>query len=511
MHNSENHTGLIVTQDRYALDPLSRLLFNGGKANLFLYEISRNHLTYGAIPHLGAEYLAAYLNTARFLPKVARLFGEQTVEKIEKSAITLISIMDIGVDRTVQLLEKVNRKHHHKIIVGGFGLQQQYGYENPELNETAKRLLSEFPEIAICPTEGEEVLGQALNDHAIKGSMNRVYARTTPFDLRKKDLEPYFQHLLKNGQPLLLGQTLLKTVEAGRGCGEDCSFCPTARCKIRQTPIEILKKEIEIRKIKPWEILFFVDQNLCSYPSNYLHELFDFINYHHIKWIGEGTISYKLKDEPLLRKMAQNCLTFLVGIEDPLHPTEGSNTKSRLELNTLARCLREVKLPIVYSLIIGTDNQQPGDGARLARTVLDLGITPSLHIATPRIGTRFWNSLNNEGRLTTKESAKRNMRFDAVHNAKNLTRRQILEEMAVFQEMVYTPDAITTRMANNLKQVGLQYTLGLLPTELAYATSTRLFNSIHSEIIKEVRQRVSVTKFNIPTTKPSTGKLLGQS
>lgn len=474
MSKAENEA-LILTQSKYITDAVSRLNPDAFVARR-LDSIVRNH-TFGAIPHLGAKMLAGYLLEVGFNLTLKDLYDKDVIDRARAANVVLISAMDIGLDRTHELTKNLGPTE--KLILGGVGITAAY-----------QEFIENYPWLTVVPGEAEGVLREALEDLKTKGKMLPVYRRSDPFDLGDSNAEPYIQEKIATRLGKFFGKTPLKVVEASRGCPEGCDFCNTAKQPVSLKPVEHLIDEIQRMNMKPGEILFFVDQNLMNCPSDYLIELFQFINSRGIRWIGEGTITYAMQkgkiNEHLVDTMAKNCLTFVVGVEDIVNPTKGSATKTELSksgnLNYLVKTMRQLKMPVLYSMIFGTDFQEKGYAETAARKVLELGITVTAHLATPRKGTAFWRRIIRESRLRDERSTSRNMRFTMAHEPKKMKREDVLKEFMLFQKMVYSPAAIAKRFAKNLI-ISPQYAFGLLVPDIVYFTSTVVYERKHHDLV----------------------------
>jgi radical SAM superfamily enzyme YgiQ (UPF0313 family) len=465
---------VLFTQHRYASESVFRTLKLGlpGVLSFGADWLTRNK-TFGSIPHLGARIISSELRARGYRVRIADLFDDRVLkDSINLQALVCISAMDIATDRVVNMLGQVHGKS--PVLLGGYGI-----------TASAERF-SNFPRTSIIKGEGEELVGQAVEDIEGHGYGELFYQRTSRWEMANFETHPSMDQKFSCLDYPMFQSTPLKVIEVSRGCFESCDFCPTAGYKPRIMPLSIVQKQIEQMKLKPWDILFFVDQNLMVCPQDYLLELFKFTNKKGIKWIGEGTISRCLSNPKLLEEMAKNCLTFLVGIEDLFYPTRGSATKNELRrhVNEMVKTCRENKLPVVYSMIFGTDNQKSDVFCRAADEINRMGLTVSAHIATPRPGTPYYSRVVSEGRLINPASIDRNMRTDAVHNPKFMSRDTLLKGFAEFQKKVYSINGVGKRFAKNFIDCGLKYALGLLVTDLVYMTSTWKYLKRHEHLLK---------------------------
>ncbi len=466
---------MMFTQHRYASETILntvKLAIPTRFANT-VDALARN-LTFGSIPHEGARIIASELSQAGYSVVLKNLFDDEAVEKAKNAQLILISAMDIGLDQSSKIIKSLEPRDN--LIVGGVGM-------TPVISSLAK----EFPWVTFVFGEAENLISQAVSDFETKGSMENLYQRQSKFEFLELAHHPSSNSRFSCRELPMFKTSPLKVTEVSRGCPEACEFCPTALQPVTVKPLSLLEKEIDQMKLNPANVLFFVDQNLMACPQPYLHDLLDVINKKGVKWIGEGTISYVMEDELLLRKMAQNCLTFLIGIEDMFSPIKGSATKNKLQRDfepTVAR-LRELKVPIIYSMVFGLDNQEREIFDLAADKVNRLGITVAAHLATPRPGTAFWNRINKEGRLLDRASIRRNMRNDVVFDPLHMTREDILRGFGKFQRSVYSPEQVARRFANNLTDCGTKYALGLAVTDSVYMFGALKFLQKHSTLFRK--------------------------
>lgn len=327
------------------------------------------------------------------------------IEKACQSDFTLLSFLDLATDRAKSIIQGLGEKDVN-LIIGGYGA-----------TPIADQLLEEFPGITVIPNEASGDLPKALTDLKTKGKMEPKYEQPKTYSYQKFAEEPFMNDEIWKQIRKLFGTSLIKVTETTKGCCEGCYFCstPTRIKNPTHKPLDILIHEIERMKIKPWEVLFFVDQNLLSYPHEQLLELFRYINKKKVHWGGEGIdpamATGKLNEE-LYREMAKNCLYFLMGIEEIGNIVPGSPTKTALsDLNKLKVLVLKMKndfhFPITYSLIFGSDQQEKGYGKKAAQFVLEHRMMTSPHILLPRPGTPIWDRKSSS--LISSESDSRNM------------------------------------------------------------------------------------------------------
>lgn len=448
---------LLLTQTEY--DQKHKPVFPFSSRKSFTEKINRaakNH-TFGAIPHYGAGILASEAMSCGYSTDIKGLSDQKSLNRAEEYSIIMVSGMDIGIDGVKDIVHQLNGRHN--LVVGGIG---------PTM--AADELRSEFPWLTIVCGEGEGLVQKFIHDFETQSQMAPIYTRENPVNLADCEQEPYMQPKHDFKRLPHFRKAILKPVELSRGCIQGCDFCVTARQLISVKPLEAVKQEILHAKISRYRnILTFVDQNLFSCPQEYLQELFTFINSQGIYWVGEGTIFDSLNNEKLMRIMAQNCLSLLVGIEDFFNPIRGSTTKNYLQQNftECVKRLRDYRMPILYSIIFGTDDQTPDIFHHTAEMVLKLGITPAVHIVTPRMGTPFFSKIIHEQRLIDTASSHRDHKH-VVFTPKKMTPQELLTGFIQFQRETYSYKQIVKRFIQNLHDCGPRYASGLFTLDFVF-------------------------------------------
>jgi hypothetical protein len=194
-------------------------------------------------------------------------------------------------------------------------------------------------------------------------------------------------------------------------------------------------------------------------------------------------------NEALYRKMAKNCLVFYLGIEEISNSVPGSRIKTQLakedNLDRLVKAMRDFGMPMLYSMIFGTNLQQPGYGQYAAQRVLQLKMNVSTHILSPRPGLPIWNQV--EQRLHTQSSLSRDM-GTVLFDTDSMSIHQIEQEYWTFMNAVFAPEQIRNRFADNIRSLGVIKASALLASDFAYLGSTLRFNSDHPDIVRTYKK-----------------------
>jgi len=409
----------------------------------------RSLLVGGTMAHLGIGIVADELSRSGFNVEIREMYDDQVIADADDFDLVGISCLDISFPRTVELLERLDPS---KTLVGGIGA-----------TVLEDRLREQFPEISLLKGESEGLMQQVAAD--IKnGGLKPLYQRPDPVDLSDPSevlvgyrSHPYFT------------DTFFQVLEVGRGCTQKCPYCitPLHNPRVTYKPLGIIEKELD--QIAPSRPAFIIDQNLLAYPEEYLLEFLKLLNKRRQFWLGEGTIDAVIDNDKILEALSKTCLGFLIGVEDMTgNRLEGAGLKNSLNSGFAekARKLRRYRIPTTYSIMFGTDDQTyPDVFVETAEIVNRLGLTVVPHIATPRVGTDWYDQVVQEGRLIDDDLAHTNQKLHCIHKPAQMSRDELLGGFAWFYQRVFSPFRVAERVFMSLNDCGPKYFAGTLALE----------------------------------------------
>ncbi|MBU1070884.1 hypothetical protein KKG65_00555 [Patescibacteria group bacterium] len=299
--------------------------------------------------------------------------------------------------------------------------------------------------------------------------------------------------------------SLFAPIEVGRGCHYSCDFCHTGRHieKIRVKPLGIIDAQLKMFrdhvKLK-WPFIVVYDQNLVTpyilpqYGREYLLDLMSLFEKYNFYWAGEGTLGdiVEQDDRELLKKMGERCLSILVGAENLLGDMEGSDGKNRLNANfeTYVRTLKECKVPVMWSIIGGLDNQAVDYYPKMVETVRRLALPAIIHKAVARPGTSFYTDVRDEGRVLSDKASDRDMKFHMAHKPKSMSADDALGGHAFAHAQIFNPVEIAKRFCQHWKDVDFGYAVKSLTPEFHGAVITpRIVHTYRNEL-KQFRKKL---------------------
>ncbi len=239
------------------------------------------------------------------------------------------------------------------------------------------------------------------------------------------------------------------TLQTSRGCPMDCHFCSVTAFngrRFRQRPVGDVLDELATI---PQRQIFFVDDNLLGYGRQAearAIELFRGMVERRLRKRFACQTSLNFADNPHVLKWAQKagCKMIFVGLESVSEGSLESMGKSyNLKKGTAqyAACIRRCHahgIGVIGAFIFGSDKDDPGIFDRTLGFIRTSGLdVVQITFATPLPGTRFFEQLQREGRLTRTDFPKD---WKAYSFSRILFRTRGLSEEDLYRGMVYVKD-----------------------------------------------------------------------
>lgn len=198
--------------------------------------------------------------------------------------------------------------------------------------------------------------------------------------------------------------TTMEAIQASRGCPTGCEFCAMQKIegpRFRGRPVDNIIKEMKIIKSKS---LFFADASLTINPS-YSKTLFKEMANLNKKFYCFGNINVLSRDDEFL-KLSQEAgvAHWYVGIESVSQENINQAGKTTNKVENYAKAIRKIKdhgMNITGFFMFGFDNDTPDSFQKTLDVIYkwDLDFA-SFSIVTPYPGTRLFERLEKEGRIT---------------------------------------------------------------------------------------------------------------
>ena len=303
-----------------------------------------------------------------------------------------ISAMTVQARRAYEIADR-HRRAGRKVVLGGIhpSVQPDEALQHAD---------------AVVVGEAEPVWSQVLDD-AANGTLRGIYRGQELADLNQI---PYYRRgLFPKRSTFSLG-----AVQAARGCPYDCSFCSAtlfAGRKYRFRPVANVIAEIKAMKSR---LVFFLDDNIFSNEA-YCRELFTEVAKLNVIWVGQASLHLTASNPELLALAVKSgCFSLFVGIESlseaNLRAT-GSLAKNKAstpkDMAQSLRVLHDHGIVVMAGVIFGFDDDDPGVFDRTREFLIDCRVGHgSFSALTPFPGTRIFNELQAQSRITTYDWSK---------------------------------------------------------------------------------------------------------
>lgn len=358
---------------------------------------------------------------------------EEEVSRIELDGeydLIAISCMTANAPRAYQLCEEF-RSRGKTVVLGGV---------HPTILPEEALMHAD----CVVVGEAEGVWEQLLKDFGNK-KLKRKYHEPIP-DLVKyvpKDFKKILKKRLFNLIPIM----------TTRGCPYDCDFCCVTNLfgkKIRHIAIENVVRDIQESGAKNF---MFLDDNIIGKPS-YAKELFRAIKPLKINWVGQASVSLLVGDDELMQLAADSgCKALFFGIESVSLEQLKTMRKSLKDIEHLEQALKKIKkmgILIHASMVFGFDNDTKEVFDETVKFLIKNKVsTVSFNVLTPYPGTRVYDELKAENRLTTSD-----WRFydhnTVVFKPKNMTAYELQMGKVNARKKFYSVASVLKRLPGNM-------------------------------------------------------------
>ncbi len=313
-------------------------------------------------------------------------------EKVDLVGISFVSFM---APRAYQIADEFRARGVHVVLGGG------------HVTLLYQEALAHADTVVLG--EAEEIWPQFLEDFRHKKALGLYRAE------RKPDLN---RLLIPRWDLVQNRHYLNQLIQTTRGCNHDCDFC-TIRTLFgppRVKPVENVIREIEaakkLQRFPGKYKLMFADDNIIGNPG-YAKNLFKAMVPLEIRWSSQLSIHLARDDELLELAKQSGCDTVLIGFESISQKNLNAINKGRLNrTDSFRRAIEKIQsrgINIYGYFIFGLDDDDPSVFEATVRFVQKAGIEyPLFNILSPFPGTRLYDRMMEENRLTDFDFAKLN-------------------------------------------------------------------------------------------------------
>jgi len=238
-----------------------------------------------------------------------------------------------------------------------------------------------------------------------------------------------------------------------RGCPYNCEFCCVTNLfgkKIRHIPIENVVRDIKESGARNF---MFLDDNIIGHPR-YAKSLFKAIKPLKIKWVGQASVSLLVKDKELMQLAAESgCKELFIGIESVSEEKLKTMHKAIKEIDLLESAIKKIKklgILIHASMVFGFDNDKKDIFCETLRFLKRTKVsTVSFNVLTPYPGTRVYEDMKTENRLTTTDW-KYYDHNTVVFKPKNMTPYELQLGKIEIRKKFYSLSSVLKRFIGNM-------------------------------------------------------------
>ena len=379
----------------------------------------------------------ALLTLANLTPKEHEVIIEnENVESInfdEKVDLVAITVTVDVMNRAIEIAKEF-KKRSVKVVAGGIHITADpkgaYGYFD-----------------AICVGMAERIWQRILFD-AQNDSLNEIY--NDMLSISGQEIVSPDYDIIDNSKYLYTN-----IISTSRGCPFECDFCYNSSQSVHKAyinrPIEDVIREIKTLRTRH---IMFIDDNFIGNPSwtkKFLAQ---------IKPLGlkyNAAVTSNIIDMPdILDDLKESgCQSLFIGFESINDKAIDSVNKVQNSVGKYERLVEELHkrgIMINASFVFGLDE----DDSSVFEKTLDWIVknkieTVTSHILTPYPGTRLYENLHKQGRITDFDLSKYNT-ANVVYRPKNMTQEELYKGYLWIYKEVYSFKNIIKRLPNSKKQ-----------------------------------------------------------
>lgn len=379
----------------------------------------------------------ALLTLANLTPKEHEVIIEnENVESInfdEKVDLVAITVTVDVMNRAIEIAKEF-KKRSVKVVAGGIHITADpkgaYGYFD-----------------AICVGMAERIWQRILFD-AQNDSLNEIY--NDMVSISGQEIVSPDYDIIDNSKYLYTN-----IISTSRGCPFECDFCYNSSQSVHKAyinrPIEDVIREIKTLRTRH---IMFIDDNFIGNPSwtkKFLAQ---------IKPLGlkyNAAVTSNIVDMPdILDDLKESgCQSLFIGFESINDKAIDSVNKVQNSVGKYERLVEELHkrgIMINASFVFGLDE----DDSSVFEKTLDWIVknkieTVTSHILTPYPGTRLYENLHKQGRITDFDLSKYNT-ANVVYRPKNMTQEELYKGYLWIYKEVYSFKNIIKRLPNSKKQ-----------------------------------------------------------
>ncbi|WP_352406497.1 B12-binding domain-containing radical SAM protein [Acetoanaerobium noterae] len=379
----------------------------------------------------------ALLTLANLTPKEHEVIIEnENVESInfdEKVDLVAITVTVDVMNRAIEIAKEF-RKRSVKVVAGGIHITADpkgaYGYFD-----------------AICVGMAERIWQRILFD-AQNDSLKEIY--NDMLSISGQEIVSPDYDIIDNSKYLYTN-----IISTSRGCPFECDFCYNSSQSVHKAyinrPIEDVIREIKTLRTRH---IMFIDDNFIGNPS-WTKKFLAQIKPLGLKYNAAVTSNIVDMSDILDDLKESGCQSLFIGFESINDKAIDSVNKVQNSVGKYERLVKELHkrgIMINASFVFGLDE----DDSSVFEKTLDWIVknkieTVTSHILTPYPGTRLYDNLHKQGRITDFNLSKYNT-ANVVYRPKNMTQEELYDGYLWIYKEVYSFKNIIKRLPSSKKQ-----------------------------------------------------------
>ncbi len=390
-------------------------------------------------PPLGLLTIASLLPSDWEKKLIDLKITELSDSEIEWADLILISAMMIQKESANEI---INRCHKiGKIILAGGPLFSVQPEKFSKVNH-------------LFVGEAEETLTEFIDDYK-NGVAKKIYEAADFPDLKKTPIPMWNLINFKD--------YVTMTLQFSRGCPFDCEFCGVIAMNGRKTRVKSSGQfisELESLYVTGWRgTIFIVDDNFIGNKKEVkflLNEIIDWQKTRRFpyKFLTQASVNLGA-DEELMRLMSEaNFFKVFLGLETPSESSlEECNKIQNLkgDIPVYIKNIQNHGMQVMGGFVIGFDNDDSNIFGLQKKFIENTGVvTAMVGILTALPGTRLYQRLKEEGRLTGDSSGANTEVSGLNFIPKNMSREELVNGYKKLIKCLYSDESFYKRIENFL-------------------------------------------------------------
>lgn len=339
-------------------------------------------IKYSLFPPLGLATLAAFFDSDDELEIIDQ--HVETLDIDDEPDLVIIQVYITNAYRAYRIADHYRRKGVF-VILGG-------------LHVTSLPQEASTHADAIFLGPGEYTFAEFLNDFRNKQTKPVYYSSRRDLD----SLPPVRRDLIKRELYLVPN-----SIVVSRGCPHHCNFCYKDAFFKGGKSFYTQKVDHALSEIErlPGRHLYFLDDHLLAH-NRFARSLFDGMKGMNRLFQGASTVDAIMRGDLIEKAVDAGLRSIFIGFET----LSSNNLVSSNKSQSISKYMQAIKrlddlgVMINGSFVFGLDSDSKDVFKRTVDWAIEQGITTStFHIATPYPGTKFYQEMEQQGRILTKD------------------------------------------------------------------------------------------------------------